>query len=251
MHLRLPLPRRSGARRAPVRRLGALATVMALSACLAPPPAPLAPLPPAHVAPRLSPAMAAENFAAVVARLEPVAEAECRARAPGRSCDFAILVDPRPELGINAYQTLDAAGRPVIAFTPGLIAEARSADEIAFVLGHEAAHHILGHIPRQTQTSLAGALVLGALAAAGGAAPETVRSAQDIGAAVGARTFSKDFELEADALGTVIAHRAGYDALAGAGFFARLPDPGNRFLGSHPPNGQRIATVQATLASLR
>lgn len=249
MILRLPPSRLTGASFRLSRRLAPLFAALALSACLAPPP-PLATLPAAPVAPRLAPAVAQENFAAVVARLEPVAEAECRARAPGRSCDFAILVDPRPELGVNAYQTLDAAGRPVIAFTPGLIAEARSRDEIAFILGHEAAHHILGHIPRQTQTSLAGALVLGALAAAGGAAPETVRSAQDFGAAVGARTFSKDFELEADALGTVIAHRAGYDALAGAGFFARLPDPGNRFLGSHPPNGQRIATVQATLAGL-
>lgn len=227
----------------------AAAALAALSACVAPPPSAPPPVPPAApAAPRLDPSQAAANFVAVVARIEPLAEAECRARAPGLPCDFAIGIDPRPELGVNAYQTLDAAGRPVIAFTPGLIAEARNADEIAFVLGHEAAHHILGHIPRQGQSSLAGALVLGALAAAGGADPGTVRTAQDIGAAVGARRFSKDFELEADALGAVIAARAGYDALRGAAFFTRLPDPGNRFLGSHPPNADRIATVQAALA---
>lgn len=242
-----------------VRRLAAALALIAVAGCVATAPMPPgtmprtmpgpSPVPAAPVPPRPDPATAAATFGAVVARLEPVAEAECRARAPRLPCDFTIAVDTRPGLGINAYQTLDAAGRPVIAFTPGLIAEARNADELAFVLGHEAAHHILGHIPRQGQTSLAGALVLGALAAAGGAAPGTVRTAQDLGAAVGARTFSKDFELEADALGARIAEAAGYDALAGIGFFTRLPDPGNRFLGSHPPNGQRIAVVRAAVGA--
>ena len=36
-----------------------------------------------------------------------------------------------------------------------------------------------------------------------------------------------------------------------AQFFARLPDPGNRFLGSHPPNAKRISTVQQTMSGLR
>ncbi|HAB36898.1 MAG TPA: peptidase M48, partial [Rhodobacteraceae bacterium] len=33
-------------------------------------------------------------------------------------------------------------------------------------------------------------------------------------------------------------------------FFNRIPDPGNRFLGTHPPNSQRIATVERTAAGL-
>ena len=233
-------------------RLGAAAIVL-LAACTTPPPPsgpPTVAMPASAVPPRPSARQAVETFAAVVARMEPVAEAECRARAPRLNCDFALVVDTSPGQGANAYQTVDRTGRPVIAFTPGLIADARSADEVAFVLGHEAAHHILGHIPRQGQTALAGALVLGALAAATGADATGVRTAQDLGAQVGSRTFSKDFELEADALGTIIAHRAGYDARAGAGFFSRLPDPGDRFLGSHPPNAQRMATVEAVLDRL-
>jgi predicted Zn-dependent protease len=55
-----------------------------------------------------------------------------------------------------------------------------------------------------------------------------VRRAAQLGAAVGARTYSRTAELEADALGTVIAYRAGYDPLAGAQLFLRLPDPGMR-----------------------
>ena len=67
---------------------------------------------------------------------------------------------------------------------------------------------------------------------------------------IGARTYSKDFELEADALGTRIAARAGYDPLRGAEFFFRIPDPGNQFLGSHPANAARLATVQRVAMQL-
>ena len=57
-------------------------------------------------------------------------------------------------------------------------------------------------------------------------------------------------ELEADALGTIIAHEAGFDPLRGAAFFERIPDPGNQFLGTHPPNAARIETVRRVAASL-
>lgn len=56
--------------------------------------------------------------------------------------------------------------------------------------------------------------------------------------------------LEADGLGTEIAIRAGYDPVHGAEFFTRLPDPGDTFLGSHPPNAQRIAAVRRAAESI-
>lgn len=204
----------------------------------------------ARYVPALPPERAARNFIDVVAQVEPVAEAICRARSRGIPCDLQIMVDDRPGQPPNAFQTLDRAGRPVVAFTTSLIADARNADELAFVLGHEASHHILGHIPRQQDTAMTGALLAGVLATISGADPTAVRSAQDIGAKVGARTFSKDFELEADALGTEIAYRAGYDPVRGAAFFSRLPDPGDRFLGSHPPNAQRVAQVRQIMDRL-
>jgi predicted Zn-dependent protease len=118
-------------------------------------------------------------------------------------------------------------------------------------MGHETAHHILGHIPMTQENATTGALVAGVLAAIGGADEATIRSAQDIGATVGARRFSKDFELQADALGARIALEAGFDPLAGAAFFTRLPDPGDRFLGSHPPNAERLAVVRRAVAGGR
>ncbi|MBT0958548.1 M48 family metallopeptidase [Alphaproteobacteria bacterium KMM 3653] len=193
---------------------------------------------------------AAKNFVTVIAEVEPVAEQVCRERLPRGDCDFQIVVDDRPNQPSNAYQTVDRNGRPVIAFTLALIAEARNRDELAFILGHEASHHIAGHLPKTQNSALAGAYVLGTLAQLGGSSPATVETATRLGAAVGARRFSQDFELEADALGTVIAKRAGYDPVLGAQFFTRIPDPGDTFLGSHPPNAARLAKVREVAAAL-
>jgi predicted Zn-dependent protease len=179
-----------------------------------------------------------------------VAEALCRARTQGVSCDFQFVIDTRPGAPPNAFQTLDSYGRPVVGFTLALIGSARNTDEIAFVIGHETAHHVLGHIPRVRESAMTGALVSGVLAAIAGADAAGIQSAQELGATVGARRYSKDFELQADALGTEIALRAGFDPLRGAAFFDRLPDPGDQFLGTHPPNADRRATVRATVARL-
>lgn len=184
-------------------------------------------------------------FVDVTRRVEPVAERECRARTSGVNCDFKVVIDDRPNQPPNAYQTLDRNGRPIIAFNLGLIAQARNADELAFVMGHEAAHHIRGHIDRQQQNALAGAVIFAGIATLTGADPN---AAQELGAQVGARTYSKDFELEADELGTILTIKSGYDPILGSQFFARIPDPGDRFLGTHPPNAQRVETVRRTAA---
>ncbi|AMY68435.1 M48 family metallopeptidase [Frigidibacter mobilis] len=208
-------------------------------------------LDPAVDTPALSPDQAARNFVTVVGRMEPVIVAQCLKRSRGANCDYQIVVDDRPGQSPNAFQTLDETGRPVIAFNLPLIAEVRNADELAFVMGHEAAHHIAGHIPRQQQTASTGAILLGGLAAAYGYDEATVRSAQNIGAGIAGRAYAKNYELEADRLGTVIAWEAGFDPERGAMFFSRLPDPGNRFMGSHPPNAARIEVVRRTIADLR
>ncbi len=191
-----------------------------------------------------------QSFKQVVHTVEPVAERECKARTSGMNCDFNIVVDDRKGQPANAFQFVDKSGRPVLAFTLALIADAENRDELAFVMGHEAAHHIRGHLTRQKQNAMAGAILLGGIAAITGAGSGTISSAQDIGASVGARSYSKEFELEADALGTVITKRAGYNPVKGAQFFTKIPDPGDRFLGTHPPNSKRIETVQRVNAGL-
>lgn len=230
-------------------RLLPLIALALLSACAAPLPAP-APSALGGSEAQQRANRAARQFVQVVQTVEPVAERECRERTRGLNCDFQIVIDDRAELAPNAFQTVDRFGRPILAFNIGMINSVRNADELAFVMGHEAAHHIAGHIPRQQQSAMAGAVILGGIAAITGAGQSVVDGAVDLGAGVGGRVFSKDFELEADALGTVIAHRAGYDPVRGVAFFSQIPDPGNRFLGTHPPNAQRVETVRRVAAGL-
>ncbi|MCE8516082.1 M48 family metallopeptidase [Ruegeria pomeroyi] len=221
-----------------------------LSACEVSDPGPVTPLPSVPDSPPLSASAAQSAFASVSARVRPVAVRECQQRTQGANCDFKIEVDPNPKAPVNAYQTVDKNGRPLIIFTRSMIATARNADELAFVMGHEAAHHIRGHLARQNASAVAGAIILGGLAGLAGGGSSTIDAATQIGASVGALTYSKEYELEADELGTVITHKAGYNPLVGAHFFSRIPDPGDRFLGSHPPNAARIQTVQRTASSL-
>ncbi|WP_270728351.1 M48 family metallopeptidase [Shimia sp. Alg240-R146] len=199
----------------------------------------------------ISLSQAKSKLAPISARMESVAERECRARtSKGTNCDYKISVDERPNLPANAYQTLDKTGRPLIIFTPALIAQTRNQDELAFVMGHEAAHHIAGHIGKTQNNAALGAILIGVAAAAAGAEGSLLDMAVNTGAQVGSRAYSKNFELEADALGTVIAHKSGFNPVRGAEFFARIPDPGDQFLGTHPPNASRMKIVKETAAKL-
>jgi Zn-dependent protease with chaperone function len=198
----------------------------------------------------IQPGGAAQSFTQVVSRIEPVAERMCRQRTRARNCDFLIRVDPDRRAPPNAYQTEDKNGRPVLMFTQSILKRMSNADELAFVMGHEAAHHIRNHLTRQRENATAGAVVFAGLATLTGGSATEVQNAQRIGAIVGARTYSKEFELEADELGTVITAQAGFNPIRGAAFFARIPDPGDRFLGTHPPNAQRVETVRRTARQL-
>lgn len=194
----------------------------------------------------------ARTFVQVISRMEPAVEREClQRRTQPISCDFQFIVDDRAGLEPNAFQTVDNSGRPVIGFTLSLIGEARNADELAFVVGHEASHHILGHINRKSSAASVGAVILGGLASAYGGNAEAIESAQQMGAQFGSRYYSKDWELEADYLGAIITLNAGFDPQHGAQFFARIPDPGDKILGTHPSRTARVAQVNRAVLDYR
>lgn len=197
----------------------------------------------------LSRSQAQRAFVGVKNRVEPVIERECKARTRNMNCDFRIVVDDRPGQPPNAFQTLDDSRRPLLVFTLSLLEGARNADEIAFVMGHEAAHHIQGHLRRQQQNAASVAVIFAGVATLTGGDASTVQEAAELGGLVGARSYSKDYELEADELGTVLTIKSGYDPVLGAQYFNRIPDPGNRFLGTHPPNAQRLQKVRQTAAA--
>ena len=203
------------------------------------------------------------DFARVAARVEPAAEGFCReetAGAPPAWCDFRIRLNTDPRMPPNAFQSEGEDGRPNVTVGVTLLDEMRSDDEIAFVLSHEMSHHIAGHIPKQQQQQVLGALIFGGLVAAAGnpyggpASDQAISQAMDIGAYVGARSYSQTYELEADTLGAFIAARAGYDPEAGAQIFGRpvLADAGGPpILSSHPGSAQRRQTVAAVAAEIR
>lgn len=227
-----------------------LLVAAALSGCV-PTVAPPAPVRPSQEDLAARARQAVLNFDEVVRRVEPVAEQVCREQTPDQFCDFAIYVDRAPESGVNAFHTLDPAGQPAIIFTLGLIAVARNTDELAFIMGHEAGHHIGRHLPMGQMRAAEGARVFSDLARAQGASVAEIGEAAELGALVASREFGQRAELEADALGTIIAARAGYDPMTGAEFFTRIPDPAREFLSTHPPNAARIDVVRRTLLALR
>lgn len=236
-----------------------LAGLIALSACVPLPPEgqapPRPPSPQTQLAPTTntsSPDSAARTFVSVMRKMEPAVEREClQRRTQPINCDFQFVVDDRPGLEPNAFQTIDNNGRPIIGFTLSLIAATRNADEIAFVVGHEASHHILNHLDRKAGASTAGAVILGSIASIYGNNESAIATAQKIGASVGANYYSKDWELQADYMGAIITLNAGYDPRLGARFFERLPDPGNRVLGSHPPRAARLAQVERAISDVQ
>ena len=199
-----------------------------------------------------NPQQAAQAFVSVMRLMEPAIEQEClNRRTRPINCDFQFVVDDRRGLEPNAFQTIDANGRPVIGFTLSLIAAAQNTDELAFVVGHEASHHILNHLSQKSGAATAGAVILGGLASVYSGNPAAVETASRIGASVGSRYYSKDWELQADYMGAIITRNAGYDPLRGARFFERMPDPGDRILGSHPSNTQRMAQVRQAVADVQ
>jgi Zn-dependent protease with chaperone function len=203
------------------------------------------------------------DFSRVASRVEPVAEAFCReetAGAPAAWCDFRIRLNTDPRMPPNAYQSQGEDGRPNVTVGVRLLAEMRADDEIAFVLGHEMSHHIAGHLPKQAQQQVLGALILGGIVAAAGnpyggpASDQAISQAMDVGAYLGARSYSQTYELEADTLGSFITARAGYDPERGAQIFLRpslASAGGPAILSSHPASARRQATVAATAAEIR
>ena len=220
--------------------------------------------------PRLGAAAAVDQFARVVARLEPVAEDFCRSQTADRpdfDCDINIVVDRQMPVR-NAYQTYGPNGEIIVALSVPMIADARNADEMAFVIAHEVGHHVGRHIEKAGQQALAGALIMGALTAYGQASATAanpyrytggdqaqMRDAVRAGAMVGDMAYSQTYELEADVIGTYIAASAGYDPVVGARFFARpeaarTPQGSRSFWGTHPPNEARLATVIQTAEAI-
>ncbi|MBA3326430.1 MAG: M48 family metalloprotease [Rhodobacteraceae bacterium] len=242
------------------RRLAVLLLSLALGGCGTVYDQPVVRGPATTISPQVNPgrrdlAEGVAEYRVAARRIEAQSETMCLEADGGsspRRCVFGFLLVDDPRIGPNAFQTVDRAGRPIVAMTVQLVAETRNADEIAFILGHEAAHHIVDHIARTQTQAMTGAMVLGTLATLGNASDDVISDMMDLGASLGGRAYSQSYELEADRLGAFIAARAGYDPERGARVFARpVLAGGGGLLSTHPASAQRQAAVAATAAEIR
>jgi predicted Zn-dependent protease len=164
---------------------------------------------------------------------------------------FRIVQDP----SLNAF----AVPGGYVYFHSGTILAAGSIDELAGVMGHEIAHVKAHHYARMRQkTQIPDLLVglAGMAAAVASGEPGVAVAAQAANVAVQLR-FSREFETEADQLGSVFMTRAGWQPDAITRFFERIvaekqryPNQIPPYLFSHPDVEDRIAAVRQQAKTL-
>lgn len=154
-------------------------------------------------------------------------------------------------VAIHEESTPNALAFPggLVVVTSGLLEQAESENELAFVLAHELGHFRHRDHLRGIGRGVAFALVMGALGLGGngGATQLAALSGQ-----LAARGFDRDQERDADRFGLALVQQE-YGHVAGAwDFFERLPDPEGsvekeivHYLATHPLNEERIQALHA------
>lgn len=145
---------------------------------------------------------------------------------------------------VNAFAV---PGGPIYFYT-GLINLASSDDEIASVLGHEAAHISQRHSAQQISDAQGKGLLAQILLDATNAG-QLGGIAANIGLQLQQLSFSRDDESEADAVGFDYMTQAGYDPDAMASFFRKMQQAaggrgGPEWLSSHPLTGKRVEAAE-------
>lgn len=183
-------------------------------------------------------------------KVEPAASSLCR-EITKATCQYKVKFAPR-EQGINAH----ADGDNVVVY-PALIDFAKDDNQLAFVISHEFAHNILGHVAAQQQNVVGGGL-LGTLLDVAAASQGVNTSGQfsKLGGTVGQLRYSQDFEEEADYVGLYILARAGYKIEDAPGFWRlmSLADPNGIYgssVGSHPSNSTRYIAMNKAITEIR
>jgi predicted Zn-dependent protease len=197
----------------------------------------------------------AENLLGA-APLDPDAQEQAYVNNVGR---WLAIFSGRPDLpwrfGIVETQSVNAFATPGgnIFITRGLIQRIHTESELAGVLGHEMAHvvqkHHLADIKKHASQGLF--LDLAQIKGGGGMRGDAARALARVGMEGYARGLSREDELEADAIGVVIAARAGYEPYGLASVLqtlATVPSTSEDmalFLKTHPsPNDRLIALEQ-------
>ena len=145
----------------------------------------------------------------------------------------------------------------------GMFDAAASEGEVVGVMAHELSHVLLRHGTANASKAQNPWLQLGQLAGAigggvvGGAAGAAIAQGSQFGLGTLLLRYSRDFEKQADLLGTQIMARAGYDPRALAHMFETIAKEtqasggsGPQWMSSHPNPGNRTQYINAEAATL-
>jgi predicted Zn-dependent protease len=139
-----------------------------------------------------------------------------------------------------------------IAFFSGILSRLKLADdEVAVIMGHEAAHALLEHARERLVKSTGTSVLLRLGAALLGLGNLGDLAAQGL-SQLASLKFSRDDEAEADALGLLLAARAGYDPAAGVSLWRKMGQASGgktppAWLSTHPAGPERIKDIQGRL----
>ena len=138
-----------------------------------------------------------------------------------------------------------------IAFYYGILEQLQlNDDEVAMIMGHEAAHALREHARERMGKTAAtrGAIEIGAAIFGLGNAG---RMAADMGGQLLTLKFGREDESEADLIGLELAARAGYDPSSGVTLWQKMAVASKgappAFLSTHPTGPTRIKDIQANL----
>ena len=171
--------------------------------------------------------------------------------------DFHLVAD-------NTVNAFCMPGGKIVMFS-GILSVANTEEKVAFILGHEMAHALLDHSrtrasAQNAQNAITSAAWVGSFALdliglgeIGGLA----RAATNV-ASVGSQFFlmnpwGRDQELEADKLGMMIIHWAGYDIRSIPSFWQSMAggNPNsNDFFSTHPSDSKRIAVMNELIVEI-
>ena len=138
-----------------------------------------------------------------------------------------------------------------MAVYTGILSYTQTADGLAAVMGHEAAHAIARHGGENlTRQGLIGVVFAGAAAALDSDDEYLIAAAAQAYGLLGETAFSRSQESEADEIGIFIAADAGYDPREAIGLWRRMGARGGeppQFLSTHPSSETRIRRLESLM----
>ncbi len=164
--------------------------------------------------------------------------------------DFHLVADDT----VNAFCM---PGGKIVMFS-GILSVANTEEKVAFILGHEMAHALLDHSrtrisAQNAQNALTSAAWIGSFAmdlvglGEMGALTRVATNAVSIGSQfLLMNPWGRDQELEADRLGMLIIHWAGYDIHHIPAFWQSMANVSSNehdFFSTHPADSKRIAAM--------